>query len=693
MKLYHKITSGVMTLMVAASLLATSCTDEVKFGDSFIEKAPGGTLTIDSVFSNAEYTRQFLTGIYALQYYGLPYSQNTTTSQSPYTGKLDALTDCYQLHWNGTAVFSRYYTGTQTANDAPLISYTSDYVWEAVRQSWILMENIDKVPGLSDEEKNSMVAQAKCLIASRYFDLFTVYGGLPLVKKPFTGSEGAYEMPRASVDSTVTFMVNLLDEAIPYLRWAYNGTTTDTDAKNNTGRWTAASAMALKAKILLFSASPLYNADQGYYGGTTEAEQKHLVWHGNYDASRWQKALTACQDFFNRLATDGYYKLYQPADVNCSKNANGYRQAYRKGYISQEYTDFQEVLHSTRVATVYGTQGTYAWWNWVGIGRNSYLPTLEYMSMFPWSDGSAFDWEKDSINGRITGSNGRLFYQYKNYRGSITVVPSRDPRLYENILVNGMTYQFDWTSGTPTGDKYELWVGGYDGQSTVMSATLNKETGAYDLKLTEKLTEKYSTGMGVIKYYLGEEYHRKFMHWVYLSLSEMYLMYAEALAQTGNLTEAIKQVDIVRSRVGLGGLKTKNPSLNLDTDKDALIEEILRERACELGMSNNRYYDMIRYKRGDWMTKELHGLATFRLIQNSKGEWVRSYDPWRGTQKDNGVVEPSRFDYMRFTLFNRRRVQWDMDANSTEIKKWFLFPFPITEVNKGYGLVQNPGWD
>ena len=39
---------------------------------------------------------------------------------------------------------------------------------------------------------------------------------------------------------------------------------------------------------------------------------------------------------------------------------------------------------------------------------------------------------------------------------------------------------------------------------------------------------------------------------------------------------------------------------NLD-DKHDVIEEILRERACELGMSNNRYYDMIRYKHGDWM--------------------------------------------------------------------------------------------
>ena len=110
-------------------------------------------------------------------------------------------------------------------------------------------------------------------------------------------------------------------------------------------------------------------------------------------------------------------------------------------------------------------------------------------------------------------------------------------------------------------------------------------------------------------------------------------------------------------------------------------------------MSNNRYYDMCRYKRSDWMTKPLHGLVTFRLIQNSKKEWVRNYNPWIGQHRDNGIVEPSRFDYMRFELFNRRRVMWDKDPNSPDVKKWYLSPFPITEVNKGYGLVQNPGWE
>ncbi len=690
MKTHHKIFAGLMTLLLTAATL-TSCTDEIKFGDAFQEKSPGGTVTIDTVFNSAEYTRQFLTGIYALQYYGLPYSNRSgiPTSQNPYNGKLDGLTDCYQTHYNGTLIFNSYYSGTMSANTTPVISYTGDKVWEAVRQAWLLINNIEKVPGMDAKEKSNIVAQAKCLIAARYFDLFSVYGGLPIIQQAFTGMETSFEMPRATVDETVNFIVGLLDEAIPDLRWAYDGTTTDTDATLNTGRWTAASAMALKTKVLLFSASPLYNDTQGYYGGETEAEQMHLVWHGGKDDSRWNKVLAACQEFFTTLASKGYYELTQPT----TRNANGYRQAYRMGYI---YQGSKEVLHSTRVATVYGSQGTYSWWSWGNplgtVHRTTYHPTVEYMSMFPWNDGTPFNWESDSVAGRIAGENGRLFYNYRNYRGSIIKEPSRDPRLYENILVNGTTYQFDWTAGTPSGDAYELWVGGYDEKSQVMSVNVDKETGDTIFALQEQLSQPFSTGFGAIKYLLGEEYHRKYMHWVYLSLDEMYLMYAEALAQTGNLTEAIKQVDVVRSRVGLSGLNTKNPRLNLTTNKENLIEEILRERACELGMSNNRYYDMIRYKRTDWMTKELHGLVTYRLIKNSKGQWVRNYEAWKGTHKDAGIEEPNKFDYNRFTLFNRRRVQWDKSPQDKDVLKFLLFPFPITEINKGYGLVQNPGW-
>ena len=111
-------------------------------------------------------------------------------------------------------------------------------------------------------------------------------------------------------------------------------------------------------------------------------------------------------------------------------------------------------------------------------------------------------------------------------------------------------------------------------------------------------------------------------------------------------------------------------------------------------MSNNRYYDMIRYKRSDWMTKELHGLKITRLM-NVMGVYKPNYNPWRGDDNDegNGIAEPDHFQYEKFTLQNRRRVMWDKNPNDLDVKKWFLFPLPITEINKGYGLIQNPGWE
>ena len=43
-------------LGLVAALLPVACTDQVQFGGAFLEKAPGGTVTADTVFSNAEYT-------------------------------------------------------------------------------------------------------------------------------------------------------------------------------------------------------------------------------------------------------------------------------------------------------------------------------------------------------------------------------------------------------------------------------------------------------------------------------------------------------------------------------------------------------------------------------------------------------------------------------------------------------------
>ena len=705
MKLYHKISTGVVALMIG-SITFTACTDEIKFGNAFIEKTPGGTVSLDTVFNSAEYTKQFLVGLYVLQYYGLPFKNATVApwSVSYWNCKLDALTDCYQQHFSNGAAFGKYYGGLLTSadisnTDHPLISYTHDFVWETVRRCYLLMDNIENVPGLTQEEKDNMIAQAKCLIAARYFDLYSLYGGLPIVDKTFTGLEGTYEIPRSSAEETVNFMVRLLDEAIPHLRWAYNGNTIDTDADNNTGRWTAAAAMALKAKILLFNASPLYNNDQPPYDGSTQAEQDSLVWHHGFKQDRWERALAACKDFMDANATNGnWYQLNQVANRTSRTSIEDYRQAYRMGYV---YQGSREIIHCTRVTGQTSNKASYQWANFVGpFGssngpfRHSYNPTEEYVEMFPWSDGRPFDWNVDSLNGDIGGEKGKLFYKWEGSR-VITKTATRDPRLYENAIVCSQTLSLNWTTGKPEGDVYELWVKGeHEGTD---AASIDEQTG--EVSIMEKDLGRFATGYGTIKYYLGQEYYGKYTQWVYLSFDEMLLMYAECLAQCGQLDQAINYIDQVRDRVGLKGLKwgqaaykgdkSKLPNLNT---KEGVLEEILRERACELGMSNNRYYDMIRYKHTDWMTKRLHGIITFRMMLNSKKELVQNNNAYIGNDKNSGQREPYMFTYQKFELQNRARYLWDYQPTDKEVLKWLFMPMPLSEINKGYGLVQNPGW-
>ena len=701
-KVFHSIFA-----LVLAGMAATSCTDEVQFGNTFLDKAPGGSLNLDSIFSNPDYVNQFLTNIYNQQYYGLPYNSDKNQAASPYNGKLDALTDLYQIHWSAPKVWTSYYTGTFSAKEDPLISYANDNVWKTVHQVSLIKENIDKVPNMTEKQKKYILAQAKALQAFAYSILLPHYGGLPIIDHTISDANEVVNDEygerrigqRCTFEQTVNAIVKWCDEAKDDLYWAYNGNDAESSSIQ-TGRWTKAGVMALKAQVLWIAASPLYNSNEAYMGGASEAEQNNLVWYGNYDQSRWQRALKAFEDFWRENESNGgYYHLYQAE----GKTLDAYRLAYRRGYI---YDDSPENIHWTKVAGIYGTQGSYSWlqWNWLenGVKRLVHAPTVEYVEMFPWSDGKPFNREKDMKLDRtystedtdwdvytcLKGQYDKLFYEYSEIRGGFKKTFSRDPRLYENATVSGTLENLALKSadGKATGNIMELWVGGQHGAQCVKDPN--------DGTLNEMLTSYCPTGFGAYKYVLNrvEWWRDPNMHWNVLTIPDMILMYAECLAECGRNQDAIDQIDLIRKRVGLKGIVSCNSSLDLKNNKENLINEILRERACELGMTNARYIDMIRRKRTDWMVKQLHGMATYRMIKNAQNNWVRRNAPYFGDDKNSKMEEPARFEYEFFELFQGKRVLWGQDPNSTEVKKWLMMPFPQDEINKGYGLIQNPGW-
>ena len=627
------------------ALFASSCVDQVKFGDSFLEKAPGVAVTQDTIFGKATYARAFLWDTYSKLYYGLPVYWNTVEGKMN-TGIFEMMSDCWHSHtdWNG--INRKYYSGSYKAGDEDSsddtrFGYTKENCWEAIRAALLFVENVERVPDMDDAEKKRLAAEAKVIVASRYFDLFRHFGGLPLIKETYD-VQPSYELPRATVEETVKYMVDLLDEAAatPQLPWDLG-----TDDTNWQGRFTKASAMGLKCKILLFAASPLFNDNVPY---CTEPPQdaviNHQVWYGAYKPELWDQCWQACVDFFTELQSKGYYELTQATEAT----AQGYRNAYNKAYFTRENN--KELLISTHISR-FGKFNSWDEWQYIFVkGDNGTVytggltPTLEFMEMFPISNGEPF---------RLNAAT-NPFYTDNDYNR-----PTRDPRLYETILVNG----------TQFGDHAaELWIGGRD-----------------NINDTEKETGKYATGFGCYKFYKEgvNSLKDKYLQWPYLRLAEMYLIYAEALLKSKNdLTGAIEQVNKVRARVGLGDLAACNPDKNLTNDANALLEEILRERACELGLEDVRLFDMTRYKRDDLFRKQLHGLKIYR---NDGG----GNTPWSGTTGNSSAYpKPTQFTYEAFPLVNPSRAWW-----SNFSPKWYLSAFPPSEVNKKYGLTQNPGWN
>jgi hypothetical protein len=111
-----------------------------------------------------------------------------------------------------------------------------------------------------------MIGEMKALRAYSYFRLISLYGGVPLITKPFTLND-EFSVPRNTYDECLNFVVNELDEAAGLLPLTYS-------AKDK-GRITKGAALAIKSRALLYAASPLNNP--------------------NNDQSKWQKAADAAK--------------------------------------------------------------------------------------------------------------------------------------------------------------------------------------------------------------------------------------------------------------------------------------------------------------------------------------------------------------------------------------------------------------
>ncbi len=672
-----KIFNYILALGMSTGIF-TACVDDINVGNAFLEKAPGVDVNIDSVFSKAEYTRNFLWSAYGQIY--CTYTAGNMMNGAP----IDVLSDSYHCYVGWGGPIQSYYPGglTEDAQDTDNGNFMGKFsystkglgdvaggrvsIYETVRKCWQIIENIDRVPDSDwkdSNEKSCLRGEAYTIMASRYFDAFRNFGGLCLIRKAYPVGEDFTE-GRSTAWQTVEFIDSLIQCAIdePGFRW----NVPDADIGQWSGRLTKASARALRAKVWMFAASPLFNNDQPYMTydkKPTGLESEEHIWFGKKDVSLWNRCLQYCNDFFSDNQANGnYYQLIQPT----SQDEAGYRTAYRRAYRYRNDATHHEKLfdaHPTQLLSSSVQDGTInnGWgWGWNGFCLDCYrqggaVPTNELMECFGMQDGRNFPYES--------------LYGAGNNPEHVDMFADRDPRLYETMVVprHNLPAGFDYN-----GQSYnDPWVGG------CLTNNSNFNSNADDV------ASGYCKFKWMLDYKGGNRYDDEYIGVAYIRLAEMYLIRAEARAETGDLKGALDDLAVVRSRVGLDRIEKMNPDLNLTTNKENLIDEILRERNCEIGAEcGDRLYDMVRRMRQDLFTKPLHEIRIYRL--DASGNRMTEGD----TQWDPATPWPN-FEYEKPEIVVGHRRWWDPGYWTN---KWYIDPVSRVEIQKGYGLTQNPGW-
>lgn len=506
----------------------------------FLDKPQGSDVNEDTIFSTKKNIEKML---YATYQYGLhsyyPYhnlnnkiNPNPTMCMSaPITDEGEMSNTWYSSEqWNLGAILSS------------TIESTEDTRWpiryKAIRMCNILIERIPDATVVSEREKVQFAAEAYFIRALNNFELFKRYGGMPIVDHRLQSNED-WEIPRATLADYVDYIVADCDKA-------YQGLNGVEYPENERGRITASAALALKAKVLLYAASPLFNTGKPYLStGTPE-----YICYTNEDNNRWKLAADAAQAALDQCGREGFYIL------NEGDPENDYRKLW-------ETYDNCEIILAEKWA---GKQGNWSW-PWcgfipTGFGMSTWGEALNvthnFIRKYEKMDGTKMEWNEPGVVGHD------LMEKYAQL----------DPRFRQTVAYNG-SY---WNNGFPDVQLFE-------GAKTSPNANAN-ETGALLHKLVPRELAS-SGGQGSIQ-----------PNGILFRVAELYLTLAEALNEYGSAPsqQVYDAVNTVRERAGM-------PALPAGLTKEQMRERIKNERDIELSFEDHRLWDIRR-----WMDAEKEGV-------------------------------------------------------------------------------------
>jgi len=587
-----------------------------------VSKELAEELSEEDIFGNPGYAREFHRNIFS----GIPMSSNMIINvnglQNPWAGSADelkmaqhALRDVTSNGYNaGNAPFHRWGT-----------------LYRLIRQANIFLEKGRAIPQtgqadfIDEDELKTMKAQARFLRAYYHYLLFELYGPIPIMSQAADPSSADLDFARNTVDEVVAFIDAELRAVQPEL----NPTETNQDFL---ARPTQGAALAVRARLWMYAASPLFNGGYAEALGMQNPEDGKSLFPAN-DPSKWTKALQAVQDFID-FANNGHYELFKILRTDGSIDPDQslyelfmrYNQEIVWANPNQGYGALNSGESLDRRAT---PRSVNSGWACIAV-------TQELVDDFFMNDGLPIDesplYNESGFSAVGEDATGRT------EPGTFRMWVNREPRFYQNVFyhgrkwhVNNAVIKFNKGNGNDNSAADHPWSG-YLMYKRISRRLLN--TGAFP----------------------RSEYRPS----IIFRLAEFYLLYAEALNEVDpNDPRILEYVDKVRERAGIPKLADIKPGLL--GNQAALREAIRREMRVELATEGQRYFDVRR-----WM-----------IAESPSGQGGQG-GPFYGMNMNANVEN----DFFQRTPYEARVF----------LKSMYLYPIPLTEIQKSKKLVQNPGW-
>lgn len=565
-------------LVLAVLTTFSSCKKYLNVSDELA----GGLTNIDQVFDNPDLARRWYANVMS----GVPdYSTiiradwdagGQTGLHNPWTSMTDEVNSTY-----GDA--RNYYISSK--NSSNMLFHRWTILYQLIRQANIFLERAKVIPAsgtnadkLDKQEFDMIRTNVLFMRAYYHYLLFEQYGPIPIVKRSFTLTEDL-DLPRNSVDEVVSFISKELDDVMPLLP---QGPISDDQFKANP---TKGVALAVKAKLWMYAASPLFNG--GYQEAVNLANTDGKKLFPAADQSKWTKALEATTAFINYAQTNGHVLFVaQTAGVDDpEKSVYELFQAYNPEIIWATANTGWGGMTADRLErrTTPRSQPN-------GLGSTSVVQEL--VDDFYMKDGKPI---KNSTF--LPASNLYSETGFSNYNGVqvFNMYINREPRFYNTVFFAGRKWHISnspiyFHVGSPNDRSGQSPLNGY-----IMYKRLNRRV--------------FLNSPGVVNIFRPS---------IVFRLAEFYLLHAEALNEVnpGN-PDVLKYVNMVRKRAGIPNLETINPAISGNKDLQRLA--IQRESRIELATEGQRYFDVRRWmiceradgrQGGDFFGMDMNGNAT-----------------------------------------------------------------------------------